>query len=219
MSTLFRAGRSYDVERLSISWGWMLALGVLMTVMGLVGVGMAFWLTLVVLFWLGVFALISGLIQIADSLFHHKGWKSRLWHAIIGVLYIGAGLIMILTPLSAAFWLTVMLASSMIAIGVARLVMAFQVRGQGLTWLGLLLSAIVSILLGGLIFYAVVPSADMSLATAEGQLQWLLSWGWIIGLFVAAELIVEGASLIALGLAARKARPVQVLDRPTGEAA
>jgi uncharacterized membrane protein HdeD (DUF308 family) len=33
------------------------------------------------------------------------------------------------------------------------------------------------------------------------------SWGWVIGLFVAVELIVEGVALIAVAFAAKSASP------------
>ena len=191
------------LSRSGISWGWMVALGLLMALLGLVGLGMAFWLTLVSIFWFGVFAVVGGIAQIIDSLIHHKGWQARIWQALIGVLYMAAGAVMILTPLSAAFWLTVILASSLIAVAISRFVMAVQMRGQGKMGLVLLVSALLSLLLGVLIFSAVVPSADVTLATAEGQAQWLRSWGWIIGLTVAVELITEGISLILLGISAK----------------
>ena len=187
-----------------ISWGWMLALGVLMVLLGFIGLGMTFWLTLVSTVWLGALVAVGGITQIFDSFVHHKGWRARLSHLAIGFLYLFAAAVMIFTPISAAFWLTIMLAISLIAVGLMRLYMAFQVRGRGGAWIAVLLSALISVLMGVLIFSAIVPSSDISLATPEGQTQWISAWGWIIGLIVAFELLMEGTALIALGAGAKR---------------
>lgn len=191
-----------------ISWGWMLALGVLMVLLGLVGLGMTFWLTLVSMLWLGALVAVGGITQIFDSFAHHQGWRARLAHLAIGCLYLIAAAVMIFTPISAAFWLTVLLAASLIAVGLMRLYMAFQVRGRGGAWVAVLLSALISIVMGVLIFSAIVPASDISLATPEGQAQWISAWGWIIGLIVAVELLMEGAALIALGVGTKRAAPI-----------
>lgn len=188
-----------------ISWGWLLALGILMTALGILGVGMSYWLTAVAVFWCGILAIIGGVAQVFDA-FHHKGWKGIVWHVIIGLIYIIAGLVMISMPVSAAFWLTVFLAISLIVAGVMRIITAFQLRGHGSVWLALLLSGIISVALGVLIYGTVTPPGPETLATPAGQLAWIRSWGWVIGLYVAIELLMEGIALIALAFAARAAR-------------
>lgn len=181
----------------------MLALGILMAVLGVVGLGMSYRLTLVAMFWLGVFAIVGGAAQILDA-FHHKGWKSVVWQVITGIVYIVAGVLMVTTPVSAAFWLTLFLAISLIATGVMRIFTAFQIHGQGGARLAVLLSGLISIVLGVMIYRTVIPPGAEALATPEGQLEWLRSWGWVIGLFVAVELIMEGAALIAIALGVKR---------------
>lgn len=188
-----------------IRWGWMLVLGVLMTVLGVIGFGMSYQLTLVAMFWLGVFAIIAGAAQILDA-FHHRGWKSVIWQVIIGAVYIVAGILLVVTPVSSAFWLTLFLALSLMATGILRILMAFQLRGQGNTWLTVLLSGVISIILGVMIYRTVIPPEAAALATPEGQMAWLRSWGWVIGLFVAIELIMEGTALIAIALGVKRAQ-------------
>jgi uncharacterized membrane protein HdeD (DUF308 family) len=190
--------------RLGISWGWLLALGILMTVLGVIGLGMAYSLTVAAVFWFGILAVVGGVAQILDA-FHHKGWKGFVWHVIIGLIYIIAGVLMIAMPVASAFWLTLFLAISFIVNGVLRILMAFQIRGQGSVWLAVLLSGVVSIALGVLIYGTVKPPGAEALATAEGQLAWVRSWGWVIGLFVAIELIMEGVALIAISMRTRSA--------------
>jgi len=188
-----------------IRWGWLLALGILLTVLGVVGLGMAFQLTLVAMFWLGAFAIVAGIAQLLDS-FHHSGWKSIAWHVIIGILYFVGGVLMMTTPVSAAFWLTLFLAISLVVTGFMRIFTAFQIRGQGGVWLAVLLSGVISIVLGIMIYSTVIPPSAEVLATPEGQAEWLRSWGWVIGLFVAIELIMEGLALIAISMGVKSAR-------------
>lgn len=189
------------IRATGISRGWLLALGILMTALGILGVGMAYWLTAVAVFWCGALAIVGGVAQVIDA-FHHKGWKGIAWHVIIGLIYIAAGLAMIAMPVSAAFWLTLFLAISLIVVGCLRIITAFQIRAHGPVWLAVLLSGVISVALGVLIYGTVVPPGAEALATPEGQLAWLRSWGWVIGLFVAIELIMEGAALIGLAVAA-----------------
>lgn len=191
-------------EARGIQWGWLLALGILMTALGVFGLGATYLLTAVAVFWFGVLAIVGGIAQLLDA-FHHRKWKGIVWHVIIAAVYIAAGILLITTPVSAAFWLTLFLAISLAVTGIMRIVMAFQVRGQGSIWLVVLLSGIVSIALGVMVYGTVMPLEAGALATPEGQLEWLLSWGWVIGLFVAIELIMGGIALISIALAARRA--------------
>lgn len=186
-----------------VRWGWLLALGILMVVLGIIGFGMSYSLTLVAMFWLGAFAIIAGIAQVWDA-FHHKGWASVIWQVITGLIYLAAGVLMITVPVSAAFWLTLFLAISLVVTGVLRVITAFQVRGQGSVWLAVLLSGLISIVLGVMIYQTVIPPAPDMLATPEGQLEWLRSWGWVIGLFIAIELIMEGVAMIAIALGVKR---------------
>lgn len=190
----------------NISWGWLLALGVLMLALGVIGLGMSYWLTIVAIYWFGILAIIGGGVQLFDA-FHHKGWKGIVWHVIIGVVYVVAGILMIAMPIAAAFWLTIFIAAALVVSGIMRIFMAFQVRDQGPVWWWVLFTGIISIVLGVLVYGTItLPDAE-TLATAEGQAAWISSWGWVIGLFVAVELMVEGAALIAVAFAVKSSPP------------
>ncbi|MDQ0317322.1 HdeD family acid-resistance protein [Amorphus orientalis] len=167
------------------NWGWLLALGILMVVLGMIGLGMTYWLTLATVIWFAALAFIGGIAQIFDA-FKHKGWKSTAWHILVGVIYIAAAAVLVADPAGAAGILTLFIAAALIVVGVMRIVMAFQVKGGGLAWLWLGLAGAVSILLGGMIFA-----------------EWPISGLWVIGLFVAIDLIFHGAALISIAFAAR----------------
>lgn len=172
------------------NWGWLLALGVLFLVLGIVGICMAVTLTIASLIVFGALLLAGGVVQLIEA-FKNKGWKSTLWHVLIAVLYIVAGITVLDYPLLASKILTLLLAGMILGIGIVRVAMALQHRGTaGWTWT--LLGGILSIVLGVLIY-----------------LRWPVSALWIIGLFVAIDLIASGWSYIFLALAARKAGQIK----------
>ena len=169
------------------NWGWLLALGIGSIILGTLGFYMTFAFTLASVWFFRVLILVAGVFQLVHAL-TCKGWKSVLWHVLIGLLYVAAGIDIIMDPVRASIVLTVVLAGILIAVGVIRIVMAIQLRPAASGWFWPLLSGIVSIVLGGMI-----------------MAQWPASGLWVIGLFVAIELVLNGWADIFVALAARKA--------------
>ena len=87
-----------DVQK---KWGWLLALGIVFIILGTIGLGMSFALTLASVLVFGWLLIIGGVLQIVD-VFQCKGWKSIAWHVLIAVLYVLAGVSVITDPLLAA---------------------------------------------------------------------------------------------------------------------
>jgi len=168
-------------------WGWLLALGIISILLGTLGFYMTFALTLASVLFFGVLILAAGLFQLVHA-FTCKGWKSVLWHVLIALLYIAAGVDIIMDPARASVVLTLVLAGILIAVGLVRIIMAFQLRPAAAGWFWVALSGLVSIVLGGMILG-----------------QWPESGMWVIGLFVAIELIFNGWSYLFMALDARKA--------------
>ena len=169
------------------NWGWLLALGIVSIVLGTIGLYMTFALTLASVLFFGALILAAGLLQLVQA-FSCKGWKSVLGHVLIALLYVAAGVLIIVDPVLASGVLTLVLAGILIAVGVIHIMMGIQQRKAVTGWYWSVLSGIVSILLGGMIV-----------------LQWPVSGLWVIGLFVAIELILNGWSYVFVALAARKA--------------
>jgi len=168
------------------NWGWLLALGILFVILGTIGLGMSFALTMASMLFFGVLMLIGGGFQLGHA-FKCKGWKCILWHIVTAVLYVIAGLMFINDPALASTIITLLIAGIIIGIGLFRVFIAFQMKGAS-GWWWLLLGGIVSIILGVLIL-AELPSSGM----------------WVIGLFIAVDLIMHGWSYIFVALAARTA--------------
>jgi uncharacterized membrane protein HdeD (DUF308 family) len=167
------------------NWGWLLALGIFLVTLGTIGLGMSFALTLASVLLFGVLLLIAGGAQLFDAV-KCKGWKGILWHILIALLYLFAGITIISDPLVASSLLTLMIAGAFVGVGLVRLIMAFQHRGSP-GWFWLLLGGIVAIVLGIVI-----------------MARWPVSGFWVIGLFVAIEMIFSGWAYVFVALAARK---------------
>ena len=167
-------------------WGWLLALGILLIVLGSLGLWMSFAMTLATVMMFGALLSIGGVLQLLNA-FQLKGWKSVLWHVLIALLYIAAGFVIFTDPVFGSLGLTMALAWILIAVGLLRILMAFQLRPAS-GWVWPLISGVISILLGAMILA-----------------QWPTSGFWVIGLFVAIEMIMNGWSSVFIALAARKA--------------
>jgi len=176
------------------NWGWLLALGIVSILLGTVGLYMTFALTLATVLLFGALILAGGLLQLIQA-FSCRGWKSVVGHVLIALLYIVAGILIIIDPVLASSVLTLVLAGILIAVGLIRIIMGVEHRKAATGWYWPVLSGIVSILLGGMIVA-----------------HWPVSGLWVIGLFVAVELILNGWSYVFVALAARKAGG---LDAPT----
>ncbi|MDQ7783731.1 MAG: HdeD family acid-resistance protein [Desulfomonilaceae bacterium] len=172
-----------DVQR---NWGWFLTLGILSLVLGTVGIGMSWGLTIAGILIFGILILVAGLIQLVNA-FRCKGRKEILLHLIMAVLYLLTGVMVIAAPMLAAMVFTLMLACLLILVGIIRALMAFELRGFS-NRIVPLIGGVVSIVLG-LIILA----------------EWPISGLWVIGLFISIELVVNGWSYIFVALAARQA--------------
>lgn len=167
------------------AWSWLLSLGIIFIILGSIGLGMVVGVTLVSALFLGVLLLVAGCSQIID-VFKSKQWKGAVWHALVGLLYLIAGGIVIYDPFLASTIITALLAWILIVIGVARLMMAFTLR-HAAGWIWYLLAGLTAIVLGVLIL-----------------LQWPYSGLWVLGMFIAIELLVSGWTYVFLALAMRR---------------
>jgi len=187
MSVTGEANVAAAFGALKKNWGWLLALGIVSVVLGTIGLYMTFAMTLATVLLFGALILAGGLLQLIQA-FSCKGWKGVIGHVLIALLYIAAGILIIKDPALASGVLTLVLAGILIAVGVIRIMIGIQHRQAATGWYWSVLSGIASILLGGIIV-----------------LQWPVSGLWVIGLFVAIELILNGWSYVFVALAARKA--------------
>ena len=172
---------------LSRHWGWLLAVGILSVILGTIGLGMTWMLTLASVVYFGVLLIVIGVAQLLQT-FKSAGWKGTFLQILIGLLYLAAGIMVVSRPLLASLTLTWALGFALIVVGVMRIVVGMQHRGTS-GWAGAVVGGIITLLLG-LLILARWPSDAL----------------WVIGLFLAIELIVNGYAQILVALAARRVR-------------
>jgi uncharacterized membrane protein HdeD (DUF308 family) len=182
---LTTSAASPDLEPLHAKWGWIVALGVVYVIAGLIALGSVLMATVVSVFLVGIMMIMAGVAEVVGA-FQIKGWGKFLLWVLLGVLYIVAGFVTFQNPLLAAAVLTLILGVALIASGIMRIILAFSVQ-QETPWVWVLLSGLVTLVLGGLILA-----------------RWPISSLYILGLFLGIDLVIAGASWIGLGLGLRR---------------
>jgi len=164
--------------------GYLIGLGILFIVLGMIGVAGQVLFSFLTVNVLGAFLVIGGGLQFVHAI-QSKGWKSVGIQVVLSILYIAAGLFTWVFPIPALEVITLWLAAIFFITGFLRLVSAFQHRHFN-EWFWLALSGLISILMGVLIMNG-YPASSL----------------WLPGLLIAIELLLQGWSMLFLGFAAR----------------
>ena len=173
-----------DIAPLRTKWGWIVGLGVVYVIAGFVALGSVMMATVASVFVVGVMMIVAGIAEIINA-FQLKGWGKFLIWALLGVLYIVAGFVTFENPLLAAALLTLILGAALIASGLVRVFLAFSMKRES-PWVWVLLSSIVTLLLGALILA-----------------HWPISSVYVLGIFLGIDLVMAGTAWIGLGFALR----------------
>src|SRR5215831_7281961 len=165
--------------------GWIVALGVVYVIAGIIALGSVVFATVVTVFVVGVMMLLSGVTEVISA-FQIKNWGKFLLWVLLGALYIVAGFAAFENPLLAAAVLTLLLAFALIASGVMRIVLAFSMK-QEMPWIWVAVSGVITLLLG-LVILA----------------HWPVSGLYILGVFLGIDLIIAGLGWIGIGLGLKR---------------
>jgi uncharacterized membrane protein HdeD (DUF308 family) len=172
------------MDVLQKGWGWLLGLGILLSVLGLLLIAAPALGTLAVDLLVGWFLIIGGIAQLIHA-FMEKAWRGFLLEVASGMLYLVVGLLLLFYPMAGAQALTIFLAAFLLIEGIVRIAMALRLRpAQGWGWL--LFGGIVTVVLALLIW-----------------MQWPASALWVIGLLVGINLLFTGWSLTMMAIAMR----------------
>ena len=191
--SLLPVGSGRGSKGLRRNWGWFLALGIGLVILGLCAVGSSFVATFATVTTFGVLVLIGGGLEIVSS-FSARQWGGFFLHLLGGILYVVIGFLMVTRPLAAASGLTLMLAALFFVGGVFRIVAALSHHFHGWGWV--LLNGVVTLALGVMIWR-----------------EWPEASYWVIGVFLGIELVFAGMSWVMLGLAGRN---IPTLESPRG---
>lgn len=174
-----------ELEPLRLKWGWIVALGIVFLISGLIALGSVVTATVVSVAVVGVMMLVSGVAEIVSA-FSVKTWgKFFLW-ALLGALYVIAGIVTFQNPVLAATVLTLILGVDLIVSGFLRVSLATQMA-QGTPWVWVALSGVITVLVGGMILS-----------------QWPVSSLFMLGIFLGVDLIFAGVGWIGMGLALKR---------------
>lgn len=168
-------------------WGWFLALGIALIILGLAAIVFPLFAGAVTAIFLGWLFLIGGVLVVIHA-FSAQGWQGVLWSLLVGILYIIAGGYLVFFPLNSLITLTLLLIILFAVEGVFEIILAFRVRPHE-GWGFMLLSGIAALAVALLIAFGLPGSA-----------------AWALGLLVGINLLFSGWSYVFLALAGRKAK-------------
>lgn len=166
-------------------WGWFLALGILLVILGMVAIGASVFVTLATMVFVGFLMIFGGILQTAHAM-TMRGWSGFYLDLLAGILYIVVGCLVVAHPGATAVALTLLISVFLIMGGIFRMVVAFAVPYQNRLWL--FIHGLVNLILG------VMIAMDLP-----------VSGLWVVGLFIGIDMVFNGWSLIMLSMVARQA--------------
>lgn len=168
-------------------WFLWLIVGILSVVAGILALTNPFAATLTAELLTAYSFIAIGVLMLLSAL-RSQGWGARIWTIVIGLLFVVAGVNLVIKPLEGIMTLTAITAAMLIAIGLFRLVLAFSPIASGVRWI-VAIAGVISLALGIMIF-ANFPESSV----------------YILGIFLAIELLSNGVSLVFLALDQRKSK-------------
>jgi uncharacterized membrane protein HdeD (DUF308 family) len=168
-------------------WKAFLFEGIVLAVLGLAAMIVPPLASLAVTIFLGWMFLISGVAGLIVT-FWARQMPGFWWSLFSAALAVLAGLVLLARPMQGVLTLTIVVGAFFLAEGVATIMYSLEHRRElSERWSWLLVSGLMDILISFLIISGLPGSAE-----------------WAIGLLVGINLVLGGASLIGMALAARK---------------
>ena len=158
-----------------------IVVGILLIILGIISIARPIYATIastVAFGWLFIFA---GIVQLAYA-FGSRGIGQFIWKLLLGLLYLGAGIVVLSNVFSGAATLTLVLGITLFFQGVLQVLLSFGMRSAG-SWVFVLFSGILEIILGIFVWS-----------------NWPSDASWLIGLWVGIGLFLNGAWIVILSL-------------------
>jgi uncharacterized membrane protein HdeD (DUF308 family) len=161
--------------------------GIVLIVLGLLAIALPLFATLAVTIIFGWIFLASGIMGLIMT-FGARGAPGFWWSLISALLATAAGLVLLVSPVSGAVSLTLLLIAFFVLEGIVSIMYALEHR-QELSgrWEWMLISGIIDLLLAVMIFLGLPGSA-----------------AWALGLLVGINMIFGGTALVMMALHARR---------------
>jgi uncharacterized membrane protein HdeD (DUF308 family) len=162
------------------NWGWFLAFGIGLALLGILAIVRAVAATVVSMLFFGWLLVIAAGIEIVQAIMVGK-WAGLFQHWLGAVLFGVIGILILWRPLVTAEILTLLMGAFFLVAGLFQLITPFVISLPDWGWHTL--NGLITLLLGILVLA-----------------QWPVSGLWVIGLFVGIELVFYGIAWIALAL-------------------
>ncbi|HYY27778.1 MAG TPA: DUF308 domain-containing protein [Chthoniobacterales bacterium] len=169
----------------SKSRAWVITGAILSLFVGLLALSSPLLFSFLIVRFLGLFALVSGVISLFIAIFG-KDVAPRGLNAIFALVRIGAGLALLYCVHSGLHLITLIFAVYLIVEGIFDILGAFKIREQR-GWIFMLVNGLVTVVLG-LMVYA----------------HWPFGSAWVLGLVFGINLLFHGFAQLMLGLSAPK---------------
>jgi uncharacterized membrane protein HdeD (DUF308 family) len=164
-------------------WGWFLAFGIGLVLIGVVAVVRSVTATIVSMLFFGWLLVLACGIEIAQAIVVGH-WAGFFHHLLAAILFGVVGVLIVSRPLLSAEVATVVIALLFLIGGLFQLIGSLWVALPGWGWEAA--DGLISFVLGILVLA-----------------QWPASGLWVIGLFIGIDLIFYGGAWIALALGLR----------------
>ena len=171
-----------NIEKVRGGWGWVLAFGILLIVLSLVLLGNLVVATVASVVFFGAMLIVAGAVHLSQLFYSHRSGHVAFW-LLSGLLYVIAGIFVMRNPMLASGVFTILVGISLAVAGGFRIYLGMTMRPvKGWGWM--IFSGLV------LILAAVLIASNFP----QNSL-------WLLGLFVAADFLVYGFSLVVFAMA------------------
>jgi uncharacterized membrane protein HdeD (DUF308 family) len=165
--------------------GWTIGFAVLFIILGIFAIAEPMVAAVAVALLVGWLLIFGGVAHLVSS-FAGGGAARVIWQVFIGIVYLVGGFYFLTHTQMGVGTLTLLLAGIILVEGVFEIVAYFKTRSSGgSSWL--LVNGVITLLVGGLIWF-----------------HWPSSAVWAIGTLLGVNLLMTGISRLMLGLAARR---------------
>ena len=172
---------------------WSILLGIVLILVGAFAITLPLATGWKITIWLGIIFSVAGVIELVYA------WKSDnedrltfILKVVIGLLYLGAGMILLFNPIKGLTALTIILGSFLLFEGIFELLLSLKLRPISPNW-------------GWILAHSLLT---LSLAAMIGT-KWPSSSIWFIGLLIGISIISNGISRIMVSLVVRSLPSVQ----------
>lgn len=182
---------------LGTSWGWLLAAGVIIAILGLIAIFAPFVTGISLTLLVGVLLIVGGIFNFIGA-FRSQGWGGFVWQIVLGAIGVIAGVALFFDPVLGLVTLTLLVIAYLFVSGIVEIVMGIRLRGER-NWAVSIVSGAIGILLAALLWIGFPSTA-----------------AWAVGVLFGVNLLVSGISMAILALGARSASKSMEIEQPAG---